>query len=286
MNRFLLLIASLFLLASCDRNARVVEHPDWGNEFAQYGIDSACFILRDHTHERVHLYNKSRCLERFLPASTFKIFISLAALETSVARDEATVIPWDGVHRRPEWDKTMNMREAFRVSNEPFFRTLAARVGPQYMKHFIDTVQYGNMNMKPADSAFWLNDSLRISADEQVGFLRKLYFDELPFLVRSQSMVRAMMLQDDEGGNRWYYKTGMGRTARGTDIYWIVGYLEHVVRVKEPDQSMNKSGVRNYPYFFAMNFERPAGDTSRNWAEVRLKILHTLMDNFGATRSE
>ncbi|MBS1629261.1 MAG: class D beta-lactamase [Bacteroidetes bacterium] len=279
-------LSFILLLASCSKDAHIVEHPEWKQSFAQYGIDSACFIFSDHSHERVHLYNRTRCTERFLPASTFKTFITLAALETGAARDETTVIPWDGVHRRPEWDKEMNLREALLVSNEPFFQVLAQRVGRQNMQHFLDTVKYGNQKMGPRADSFWLDGSLKISADEQVGFIRKLYFDELPFLVRSQSMTRAMLLREDSNNNRWYYKTGLGRTNRGTDIYWIVGYLEHVRSVKEPEKSMNKTGVRNYPYFFAMNFERPASDSSQDWSAIRLKLLHELMNQFGATHDE
>ena len=77
--RHALLFFSLLFLASCSKDVRIVEHPDWGKQFAAYGIDSACFILRDHAHERVHVYNRDRCTQRFLPASTFKIFLSLAA---------------------------------------------------------------------------------------------------------------------------------------------------------------------------------------------------------------
>ncbi len=284
--RIALFLSIIFLFASCGNDAHIVEHPEWKQTFAQYGIDSACFIFSDHTHERVHVYNRDRCIERFLPASTFKTFITLAALETGAARDETTVIPWDGIHRRPEWDKEMNLREALRVSNEPFFEVLAHRVGRQYMQHFLDTVKYGNEKIGSNPDSFWLDGALRISADEQVGFIRKLYFDELPFLVRSQSMTRAMLLREDSNNNRWYFKTGLGRTDRGTDIYWIVGYLEHIRRVKESEKSMNKTGVRNYPYFFAMNFERPAGDSSKDWSAIRLKVLHEIMSNFGATHDE
>lgn len=284
--RYALLFFSLLTLASCSKDTRIIGHPEWAKEFQQYGIDSACFILRDHAHERIHLYNRERCLERFPPASTFKIFISLAALETGAARDETTVVPWDSIRRRPEWDKEMDLREALRVSSEPYFQELARRVGRQNMQHFLDTVTYGNMKLGPKLDAAWHDGSLKISADEQVGLLRKLYFDELPFLVRTQSMVRALMLREDSADNRWYYKTGLGRTERGTDLYWIVGFLEHVSRVKEPEKSMNKTGVRNYPYFFALNFERPAGDTSRDWAALRVTLLHKLMDDFGATHGE
>ena len=279
-------LLSIIIISSC-RETRIKEHSEWATRFKQYGIDSGCFILRDHAHERVNLYNKERCLQRFTPASTFKIFNSLVALETGVANDDALEIPWDGVKRwNPEWSRDMDMREAFRVSNVAYYQEIARRVGRQNFQHYLDTVRYGNMTMGPKVDEFWLDNSLQISADEQVGLMKKLYFDELPFIVRTQSIVKSMMLREDSTENRLYYKTGSGNTPKGAKLFWIVGFLEHVLRVKEDPKSMNKSGVRNYPYFFALNFEVPKNDTSRNWYEVRTGLLHQLLDDYGATRDE
>jgi beta-lactamase class D len=283
--RYPIYILLLLTFFSC-KNARVTEHPEWGKMFKAYGIDSACFIMRDHAHETIHLYNRPRCLERFTPASTFKIFNSLVALETGVARDETMVIPWDHVERRAEWNKDMDMREAFRVSNVPYFRELARRVGRQNYQHYLDTVKYGNMKMGAVADSFWLDNSLLISADEQVGFIRKLYFDELPFLVRTQGIVKSMMLREDSASNRFYYKTGTGFTPGGKEVLWVVGFLEHTMHIKEAKESMNKSGVRNYPYFFALNFEVPRNDTSHDWSDVRIRLMHEILNSYGATMDE
>jgi beta-lactamase class D len=272
--------------SSC-RESRIRAHPEWGARFRQYGIDSGCFIMRDHSHEGLHMYNKARCLQRYTPASTFKIFNSLVALETGVAPDDGLVIPWDSVQRwNPEWNRDMDMREAFRVSNVPYYQEIARRIGRQNMQHFLDTVKYGNMKIGTKEDEFWLDNSLQISADEQVGFLKRLYFDELPFIVRSQSIVKTMMLREDSARNRLYYKTGSGFTPNGHKLFWVVGFMEHVLRVKEDPKSMNKSGVRNYPYIFALNFEVPESDSSRNWNEVPVSLLRELLDDFGATRDE
>jgi beta-lactamase class D len=282
----LALLLLLLALGAC-RETRIKAHNEWAARFRQYGIKDGCFILRDHAHETINLYNKERCLQRFMPASTFKIFNSLVALETGVANDDALVIPWDSVKRwNPEWNHNMDMREAFRVSNVPYYQEIARRVGRQNFQHYLDTVKYGNMTMSAKVDTFWLDNSLQISADEQVGFVRKLYFDELPFIVRTQSIVKSMMLREDSANNRLYYKTGTGATPQGAKLFWIVGFLEHVLRVKEDPNSMNKSGVRNYPYFFAMNFEVPKNDTSQNWYDVRIALLHRLLNDYGATRDE
>lgn len=283
--RYLLPLSLLLLIASC-RNTRIKEHAEWGERFRQLGIQKGCFILRDHTHESVHLYNKDGCLKRYMPASTFKIFNSLVALETSVAQDETLVIPWDSVvRRRPEWNKTMNMREAFRVSNVGYYQEIARRIGRQNMQHYLDTVKYGNMKIGNAVDSFWIDNSLQISADEQVGFLKRLYFEELPFTLRTQTIVKSLMLQEDSADNKVYYKTGWGDADAQTYVLWVVGFMEHGEEVKEHKNSMNKSDRRNYPYIFALNFEVPKSDTTHDWSNIRIQLLHQLLNDYGTYKT-
>lgn len=273
------IILSVVFLSSCARS-RIEEHTGWGKYYEAYGIKDACFMMKDNNHESFHFYNKARCLQRFTPASTFKIFNSLVALETAVAPDEQLVIKWDGVPRKPEWDKDMNMREAFKVSCVPYYQEIARRIGRSQMQFYLDTVKYGNMKIGDSVDKFWLDNSLQISADEQVGFIRSMYFYELPFSERSQRIVRSMMLQEETADYKLYYKTGTG-VLPGKHIYWVTGFVEKIVKVKEPAESMNKSDVRMYPYFFSQNFEVPDNDTSQDWFKVRLDIVHKILGDYG-----
>ena len=269
-------LSSLLLITSC-RDARIHEEESWGEIFKAHNVTNGCFILRDHTHEEIFYYNQDRCIRRFTPASTFKIFSSLVALETSTAPDEQYLIGWDSVVRSvPAWNKDMGMREAFKVSNVGYYQELVRRIGKDYMQHYLDTVRYGNMRMGPAVDQFWLNDSLQISADEQLGFVKKLYFDELPFSERSQRIVRSMMLQEQTPAYKLYYKTGMGQS-RDSFVYWIVGFAEKIEYVQEHEKSMNKSDVRNYPYFFAQNFSVHSSDSSQDWLKTRVDLLQRIL---------
>jgi beta-lactamase class D len=280
----LLTIAASALLFSCART-RIKEKEEWGKVFEQHGVQNGCFILRDNNHESVYYYNLKRDSTRFLPASTFKIFNSLVALETGVAPDDQLIIKWDSVHRKPEWDKDMDMREAFAVSCLPYYQEIARRIGPERMQHYLDTTHYGNMRMGGAIDQFWLNDTLKITADEQLGFVKRLYFNELPFSERSQRIVRSLMLREDSTakGYKLYYKTGWGMLP-DKNILWVVGFAERIVAVKEPKESMNKSDQRIYPYFFSMNFELPADAKNEidKWSQVRLDIVHEILKSYGA----
>ncbi len=238
-------------------------------------------MLRDNNHESIHYFNKERSLQRVVPASTFKIFISLVALETAVAPDDQLTIKWDSIKRKPEWDKDLTLREALKVSSEPYFQELIRRIGASKMQHYLDTVKYGNMTMRGKLDEVWENNSLQISADEQTGFLKRLYFAELPFSERSQRIVKTMMTQEETPGYNMYYKTGTAVVGNNT-TYWVVGFAEKIEHVKEPKGSMNKSDVRNYPYFFAQNFDVPVADTGKDWSRIRLDLVNQVLKDYGA----
>jgi beta-lactamase class D len=175
----------------------------------------------------------------------------------------------------------MTMREAFRASCLNYYQEIARRLGKQTLQFYLDTVQYGNKKIGNAADAFWVDNSLQISADEQVGFIKRLYFNELPFTERSQRIVRSMMVWEDTDRYKLSYKTGTGEVGNNY-IYWIVGYCERIDNIKEHKNSMNKSNVRQYPYFFALNFEAPKGDTTHDYFDVRVKILHKILEDYGA----
>jgi beta-lactamase class D len=279
--RILLVLLSAILISSC-AETRITDHPDWGKKYEQYGIKNACFILRDNNHESIHYFNKERCIQRFMPASTFKIFNSLIALETAIAPDERLMIKWDSTNKsRPGCDSNLTMEGAFRESCLWYYQEIARRIGGAKMQHYLDTIKYGNMNMGGTVDMFWVNDSLKISADEQAGFVKRLYFAELPISERSQRIVKNLMLREETPGYRLYYKTGTGQVG-DKYIYWVTGFVERIERVKEHKNSMNKSNERNYPYFFAQNFEMPVSDTSKDWFAARIEVLKEVLKEAGA----
>ncbi len=268
------LILSAVFLTGCKRE-NILNQQQWGDIFKKHGIDSACFELADNSHDQVFLYNLERCSRRFTPASTFKIFNSLVALETNIVPDENLIIKWDGIIRkRTEWNKDMNMREAFKVSCVPYYQELARRIGAVEMQKWIDTVRYGNKRIGSALDQFWLNDTIQITPDEQVGFMKKLYFDKLPMSQRSQRIVRSLMLQEDSTHYRLYYKTGTQfNESLHKTLAWIVGFVER----KETQKGvLTKKEETNYkPYFFAMNFETT--DTTMNTMDERKSILKEIL---------
>jgi beta-lactamase class D len=96
MNRlFVFCLLSISTFFSC-RDARIHEHSNWGKYYEVEGIKNAGFILRDQAHDAVHYYNLNHDTAHYLPASTFKIMLSLVALELGVVQDDKFIIPFNG----------------------------------------------------------------------------------------------------------------------------------------------------------------------------------------------
>jgi beta-lactamase class D len=167
-----------------------------------------------------------RSTQGYLPASTFKIPNGIIGLETGVV-NEKTVFRWDGQKRAfPEWEQDLSFREAFQRSCVPCFQEIARRIGAERMREYLKKLRYGNMLPEsPAIDRFWLEGDSRISAEQQIDFLYRFYFSELPISRRTgRTMKRIMVLSDDEQG-RLSGKTGWAIRG-GNNLGWFVGYLE------------------------------------------------------------
>ena len=180
----------------------------------------------------------------YIPASTFKIFNALVALETGVIRDEQTVIPWDGIERsREEWNRDHTLASAFRVSAVWFYQELARRVGAERMQAFLDTVGYGNRTMGGPIDMFWLDGGIRITPRQQVQFLVRLFKNDLPFSPRTMALVRKIMVQEKTGAYTLSAKTGWA-DAEIPGVGWYVGFVERAngvfffateLQIRKPD---------------------------------------------------
>jgi len=228
--------------------SRVQERSDFGQFFQAAGVEGT-FILYDLNRDTYLVYQPDRADTPYLPASTFKIFNSLVALETGVIKDENEVIPWDGVDRGvPEWNQDLNMRSAIQYSAVWFYQELARHIGQERMQEYIDRVGYGNGNIGGSLDHFWLDGDLRISARQQVDFLRRLYNNDLPFSQRSLDIVKDILIVEQTPDYTLRAKAGWV-VLPAYQLGWWVGYLEQNGDV----------------YFFALNIDivKPGDENAR-----------------------
>ncbi len=256
------MIAAILMTTSCTSNKATLD-----NSLKKHFDDNkveGCFSLFNNADGNVTVYNMKLDTQRFLPASTFKIVNSLIGLETGRVSDEKMVIKWDGIRRSHEdWNKDMDMQEAFKVSCVPYYQEVARRIGRDTLKYWIDSLHYGNMNIGPHIDSFWLDNSLKISPDEQLGLVKRLYFDQLPFQKRTQQIVRDMMMQEQNTLYKLSYKTGLANDENNNQVAWIVGWVEE----------------NRHPYFFVTLVK--SSDPNTDMRTVRLNITKGILKQLG-----
>lgn len=271
MRNWLALVVTAICFASCSQNNVTID-----NSLKKYFDDNhveGSFGLFNNGNGEFTIYNLRRFKDStYLPASTFKIVNSLIGLETGKISDEKMMIKWDGVVRTypsgdtaAEWNKDLTMEEAFKASAVPYYQEVARRIGKDTMQFWIDSLGYGSRYQKPKIGkidTFWLDNTVKVTPDEQLGLVKKLYFDQLPFQKRSMRVVKDLMVMEKNANYTLAYKTGWGFSENGNAVGWMVGWM-----------------VENqHPYFFSLNLEGPHGTKMQ---EVRMNVLKGILNQLG-----
>lgn len=255
-----LLCTALLICTNASAQPAVIELPAVARHVQATGFDGTVLVY-DREEDLYFAGNAQLAEQRFIPASTFKIFSALVALETGVIADPGAIMKWDGVVRtRTELNRDLTLLEGFRLSAVPHFQALVREIGEERMQQHIDAVGYGNRDISGGIDQFWLTGALRISPREQVAFLVALYNNVLPFSQRSMDMVKTLMLSEDTSQQRVHSKTGLAVLDGDQNTGWWVGWVEQ------------ERGAR----FFASVLQARAPDAS--FVPSRLAVAHAALD--------
>lgn len=218
------------------------------------------FLLHALNSDTWVRYNQERAKIPYLPASTFKIFNTMAALEAGAIANNSTILKWDGRKRVVEtWNHDQNMAEAFRNSTVWFYQELARRIGGKRMRAMLEREHYGNADPSGGTDAFWLIGGLRISAEEQVDFLTRLWRRELGFPKSAQETALRIMIMEKDPAYVLRGKTGWTEW-NGNQLGWYVGYVERGGEV----------------YVYALNLE--SSDPDFPMRQARERILRGILN--------
>lgn len=261
--RFFILLFVICSFAACTSNNVTTD-----NSLKKYFDEQkaeGCFGLFNNGTGQFTIYNLPRYRDSaFLPASTFKIVNSLIGLQTGKITNDSMIIKWDGVERgNPEWNQDLSMYRAFRVSAVPYYQEVARRIGRDTLQHWVDSIAYGTKKITGPVDSFWLNNTLKITPDEQLGLVKRLYFNQLPFFTPYQDVVKKAMLFEDKPTHKLSYKTGLGRKEDGTPLAWVVGWIEE----------------NRHPYFFVLNME--SKDSTADLRNGRMTALRGILTQLG-----
>ena len=220
---------------------------------------ASCVVIHDESKDSTWRSDPVACAVRLSPASTFKIPHALLALETGVVTAK-TVEKWDGTtyENRRSWQRDHRLDSAIKSSVLWFFQRTATRIGADRMGAYLKQIEYGNADVSGPIDQFWINGRLRISADEQVAFLRRFYAGRVPIAAQHVATVQRALTEPPRGvqnstgvhvlidkwpaGTVLTGKTGGGRALDdpAMRVSWLVGRLT----------------VRGRHYVFAANVTR------------------------------
>lgn len=260
------LIAQQTTVPTATSVASTVKSPNFEKHFRALGVQGSILIY-DANQKRSYEYNPQRNTTKLIPASTFKIFNAMVALETGVIADDKAVLTWDGIHRKlankevEAWNRDTNLRQAFKDSTIWFYQVLARKAGHERMQEWIDKVGYGNRQIGTANDIdrFWLQGPLKITPKAQVAFLQRLYRNDLPFSPRTMNLVKNIMVQEQTSTYTLRGKTGWLVVSK-PNLGWFVGYL---------DQNKNT-------YFFATTIDMVKSEDKSARTEVTRRSLKDL----------
>lgn len=134
---------------------------------------------------------------------------------------------------------------------------VANLVGAAAIKKVLDSLHYGNKVDSISIDHSWKDGSLRITMDEQLGFIKRLYFNKLPFEKKSQEWMKKQILKESNSNYSLSYINGAFENKA-----WMLGFIEE-----------NK-----HPYFFVLYFNSTSAPTTIN---NNVSILKELLEKQG-----
>ena len=168
------------------------------------------------------------------PLSSFFILPTLIALDKGIIN-----------HNQATWVS---------MDSTAYYQNIITQIGRQEILKNIDSIHYGKGVVSANLNEFWKDGSLKITADEQLGFIKKLFFKDLPFQKRSQEIFKKMMIKEE---NSNYTLSYLPATDSLTNNTWVLGYEEENTHI----------------YFFVLHTTGKTAAASNNSVILLKKIL-------------
>lgn len=191
-----------------------------------HGFDGS-FVLYDSQTGLWKIYRPELAVQRFSPASTFKIYSALHGLEKGIISPESSSMKWDGTPCAfPRWEQDQTLDSAMKDSVNWYFQNIDQLLGRTEISSFLKKINYGNKQISKDLKLYWADDSLKISAVEQVELLQNFYTNTFDCSEQNIQAVKDALRVGEFSGRTLYGKTGTIRR-NGRDISgWFVGFVE------------------------------------------------------------
>jgi len=197
------LISFLALVSACTPN-NVQNDPSIGKILDSAGMYGS-FALLDNGTEQFTIHNLSGYKDSAVaPLNTFYLVPALLAVERGFIHQDS--LSWIN------FDSTVA------------YQNMIQQIGRPTILKVIDSLHYGKGIVSADMAKFWSDNSLKITPDEQLGLIKKLYFDQLYFQKRSQDLVKKMILKEDNASYKLSYIAGSSLDSNNQS--WVLGYVE------------------------------------------------------------
>lgn len=217
-----IILTCVFFFLSASANA---EDQALSELFSEQGIEGTV-VISSLNSGKTYIHNNSRANQRFSTASTFKILNTLIALEEDPALQKDSIIKWNKhIYEIKNWNRDQTLESAFKVSCVWCYQELARSIGADKYRHYLKITDYGQLREPFKETTFWLDGSLKISAVEQIDFLRNIYQRNYLFSAQTYSILAKIMLVKQTPTYSIWGKTGWAVSAN-PQVGWYVGYIE------------------------------------------------------------
>ncbi len=259
-NLLIIAIATAFLASCSPNNVTIVN--GYEKYFTQNNVKGS-FAIYNNGQSNFIIYNLNRYKDSsYSPAATFNILSSMIGLQNGIIPNESKVVAQDSAEKSTQQIFAgLSLADAFKTNSIPYFQSLSRNIGAKDLQYWIDSIKYGNKKMNTIDS-FWFNNSLKITSDEALGFVEKVYFNQLPFQKRAQNIVKKLMVKESNANYQLAYQMGTTMDEKNHQIGWIAGWVEE-----------NK-----HPYFFVVNTE---SDKQYNMDTIKSTLLKPILKELG-----
>ncbi|MCG7537264.1 penicillin-binding transpeptidase domain-containing protein [Pseudoalteromonas sp. OOF1S-7] len=189
-------------------------------------------VYSEHT-QQWQFINQSRAHQAYTPFSTYKIPNTLILLDTGTIKpDQSYQIDLQTYPAKSWWFNawradSITPQAAFKYSALPLYQTWTNLLSKQVMQKYLDDFKYGNRDISGPHDKFWLNSSIKLSAVEQVEFLRRLQSHAFNLKPTTYEAFNNIFLQEQTADSKLYAKTGTGPVAKGKYLGWYVGMVEN-----------------------------------------------------------
>lgn len=194
--------------------------------FAGAGFaNQSCFLVQEQNKD---IIREGDCTISQSPCSTFKPVLAVMGFDAGVLTDAQTPkVTYDSEKHDgwlPDWRQDQTPTTYMKYSCLWYSLYVVDRLGRDQVQRYLADFKYGNQALRWKNKTPWIMGSLKVSAEEQIQFFKKLNDGQLPVKPDVLAKMKdVMFVQDLQDGWQLYGKTGMATNGMKLVLNWIKG---------------------------------------------------------------